>query len=63
MMIIDPKFEIGQSVFLKTDTDQKERLVYSYVVYGTHIIYRLACGSEGSDHYDFEISEEKKILV
>jgi len=64
-MLIEIKYEIGQIVYLKTDEDQKERMVMGARVLPGHIMYTLTCGTQETDHYDIEISEqidESKLL-
>lgn len=63
MMVIDPKFKIGELIYLKTDTEQKQRLVYAYIVYENDILYRTVCGTYTSDHYGMELSMEKNIIL
>jgi len=63
MMIIENKFEIGQTVYLITDEDQKPRLVLSIKVNKYDLIYELTSGSNNSYHYDFEISDEKQLQL
>lgn len=59
MMVIDNKFSIGQIVWLKTDTEQLQRIVTAIKICGDNsFFYELSCGKECSDHYDFEISDE-----
>jgi len=60
-MRIDNKFEIGQIVYLKTDTEQRERLVTAIIIRGYGALYSLSYETEESTHYDFEISSEKDI--
>ena len=62
-MTINTKFTIGQIVFLKTDTDQKPRIVLGIAVYPTTLKYILGQGDDDSVHYDIEISTEKNILI
>jgi len=62
-MIVDNKFEIGETVYLKTDKEQLPRLVYRFLVYKSDILYGLTQGTGTSEHYDFEISTEKNILI
>lgn len=62
-MIIENKFEIGQTVYLITDEDQKPRLVLSIKVNKYDLIYELTSGSNNSYHYDFEISDEKQLQL
>lgn len=59
MMVIENKFEIGQTVYLKTDIEQLQRIITAIKICGDNsMFYELSCGKECSDHYDFEISEE-----
>lgn len=62
-IVIDNKYNIGDTVYLKTDPEQLPRIVFCFVVYRQEIIYKLATGIVNSDHYDFEISDTKNILV
>jgi hypothetical protein len=63
-MIINPKYEIGQIVYLKTDLDQLPRIVFGYIIYrSVEIIYKIAHGTNNSEHYEFELSDEKDVLL
>ena len=62
MMLIDNKFNIGDEVYLKTDTDQNCRFVTGLSISATSIIYDLSCGVDESAHYDFEMTIEKDVL-
>ncbi len=57
-MIVNNKFKIGQSVYLKTDPEQFERIVFGIYVQQSGLIYELACGEKTSKHFDFEITSE-----
>lgn len=59
-MKINNKFELGQAVFLITDTDQRVRMVTCIKISLTGILYYLACGTEETQHYENEIAEDKK---
>ena len=61
-MIIDTKFDIGEYVYLKTDSDQKQRMIRSMVVRRNHISYELVCGVEESYHEYFEFTTDKDVL-
>ena len=62
-MIIDNIYEIGQVVYLKTDTDQIPRIVISISVYkGGELLYKVASGTSTSEHYEFELSKEKEFV-
>lgn len=63
MMVIDNKYRFGEEVYLKTDTDQKIRLVTGMLIRPNGCIsYELSCGIECRWHYDFEITIEKDVL-
>ena len=61
-MLIDNKFEIGDIVYLETDTEQSERIVTGFYVRDNTLTYGLSCGICESWHYDFEITLEKNVL-
>jgi hypothetical protein len=61
-MIIDNEYEIGDSVYLKTDTEQKRRMVTGLFILPNTLQYRLSCESTESYHYSIEISSEKSYL-
>jgi hypothetical protein len=64
MMVIDNKFNIGQEVYLKTDTDQRLRIVTAIIVRPDSCYsYELTCGTDSRWHYDFEITAEKNVLI
>ncbi|HEY8687744.1 MAG TPA: hypothetical protein VIM07_00805 [Chitinophagaceae bacterium] len=56
--ILNIEYEIGEIIYLKTDEDQKQRIVFAIVVYRNEFVYRCSCGTVMSDHYDFEMSRE-----
>lgn len=62
MMIIENRFNIGDIVYLKTDNEQRERMVYAIHVYPHSIMYALTKGTETSSHYEMEITAEKDVL-
>lgn len=59
---LNVEFKIGDTVYLKTDPEQYERLVIAYIVENKDISYQLACGEDQSIHSDYEISAEKDEL-
>lgn len=63
MMVIDNKFEFGQIVYIKTDQDQKPRMVTSILVKPGYIEYQLNLGTDWSWHPEFAISDEKDVLI
>jgi hypothetical protein len=63
-MVIDNKYNFGDEVYLKTDSEQLLRIVTAINCHPNgQIIYVLSCGSQVSDHYDFEISTEINELI
>ena len=61
-MKINTRYDIGDIVYLKTDTNQKERMVTAIIItVGSHA-YSLSCGDDSSEHYDIEISDTKDVM-
>lgn len=56
------KFNIGQTVYLKTDADQLERLVTGINIRPNGISYALTSGTNESYHYDFEITFDRDVI-
>jgi hypothetical protein len=56
-------FELGQFVYLKTDVEQKRRIVTAIIIRPSDVLYELACGTEVSSHYNFEISDTSDIMI
>lgn len=64
MMVIDNKFNFGDVVYLKTDPDQRSRMVSKLSILPTGaIVYELSHNTYTSQHYDFEISTQKDVLI
>lgn len=57
---IEIAYQIGDIVFLKTDPEQNERMVTEIRVRQNSILYSLSCGTTDSQHYEIEISTNKK---
>lgn len=62
-MLIESKFEFFQLVYLKTDPDQRQRMITRLNVTPNGTTYEVTCGTQASWHYANEISEEKDILM
>lgn len=61
-MRIENEYNIEDVVFLKTDPDQLERIVTGITVRpGNTILYEVACETEETSHYGFEISRQKAL--
>lgn len=55
----DHEYDFGDIVYLKTDVEQKPRMVVRLSVGVAKITYyTLACGSSESDHHAIEITKE-----
>lgn len=63
-MVIDNRYEIGQTVYLKTDSEQLQRIVYGIQLFrGGELLYMLASGTITSNHYEFEIIETEDVVI
>lgn len=60
---VDLAFDIGTEVYLKTDEDQKKRIVTVIHLKQTGLLYGVSCGNSESWHYDFEMSETIDVKV
>ena len=56
------KYQIGETVYLKTDCEQLERIVIGISIYPIGIMYQLACGIDQTWHYDIEMSPDGDII-
>lgn len=51
-------------VYLRTDTDQKPRIITSIEVFKRgELLYKLSQSTTSSYHYDYEISRDRNILL
>jgi hypothetical protein len=60
---IEVEHKIGDIVYLRTDTDQDEHIVTSYIVTSKDVLYEIARGSMTTTHYDFEICTDKELKL
>ncbi|MDJ0367393.1 hypothetical protein QMK33_19770 [Hymenobacter sp. H14-R3] len=64
MIIIENEFEIGQMVYLRTDSDQLPRLVTALIYRaGGYMTYELSHGTATSWHNALEFTLEKDVLA
>ena len=56
------EYSIGDSVYLKTDNDQLERLVTAILIRESGVTFELSQSSTSSYHYSFEISRDRNVL-
>lgn len=52
------KYKIGDICFLKTDTEQKLRIVSGILIRENSTLYYICNCTQETLHYEFEISEE-----
>lgn len=62
-MTINNKFELEEVVFLITDVDQTQRMITGITINKGYLLYRLACGTNESWHYEYEISTDKNFNI
>lgn len=63
-IVVNNKFNIGDTVYLVTDIDQLPRLVIAMKIWKEgEVMYELIQGVQSSLHYAFEITTERNILV
>lgn len=63
MKWFNPTHKIGEFVFLKTDPDQLERMVQAYYVGNGFYQYILTCGTEQTNHFEFEVTTHRNVLL
>lgn len=63
MMVIDNKYEIGETVYLVTDKEQLQRMVTGICQKNGYILYELSQGTGSCWASDIEISKEVNILT
>lgn len=62
-MKVELPYKYGQTVYLKTDVEQYCRMVTGYKLGYNTVLIELTCGTNISYHYEYEISEEKEVLI
>lgn len=62
-LTIETNYNIEDVVFLITDTEQLLRIVTAIQISKNGILYRLACGTSESWHYDYEIAKDKNYAI
>ena len=62
-MIIETQYNIGDMVILKTDPEQRERIICGIVIRPNNSVLYYLCYMGGeTQHYDFEITEDIDVL-
>lgn len=59
---IELDYDIGDFVYLVTDTDQQRRQVIAIIINPNGVLYRCMLGIEESCHYAIELSGEKQVI-
>lgn len=63
MIMINNAFELGEIVYLKTDIEQKPRMVCSVQAFlEGEVLYHLISGTYTSSHYAMEITRDKPVF-
>lgn len=64
MIKISNVLDIGEIVFLRTDDEQRERIVTGILIKGDgSVTYLLACSVTETEHYGFEITKDKTLML
>ncbi|MGQ0738377.1 MAG: hypothetical protein ACT4OJ_04890 [Bacteroidota bacterium] len=59
-MEIKTKYDLKQMLYIMHDPEQLPRMVTEITIITPRLIrYQLSCGSENSDHYEYELSAEE----
>ena len=61
--LITTDYELGQVVYIKTDTDQDPCIVTAINIRPGHITYQISRSEWTQNFYEFELSETKNIKV
>ena len=61
LKVNNSEFQIGDLVYLKTDPEQRQRIVTGILTRPTSLIYYVSLGDNETIHYDIEISKEQNI--
>ena len=62
-MVINNKFNIGDTVYIKTDVEQSPGIITCIQVNPGDILYAVSRDSRNANFYDFELSYDKDILI
>lgn len=62
-MTFKSKYDFGQILYLKTDVEQLPRIITRIMFNYATVAYELSCGTTTSEHYEYEVAEEKDVLI
>lgn len=57
-MLVESLYNFGDILYLKTDEEQKPRMLTSMIIMPLSILYELSCGTQTTKHYEVEFSKE-----
>lgn len=60
-MVISSAFELGETIYIKTDIEQRPYMVTAITIRPGHITYQVTNSDVNCHFYDFEISVEKNV--
>jgi len=61
-MIITAEYTLGDTIYIKTDIDQRPYIVTGISIRPGHLTYQVTNSEVKCDFYDFEISAEKNVV-
>lgn len=62
-MILETQYNFGDIVYLKTDSDQKERMITGFKLRPAGTLIIVQCGTYETEHYEIELTSEKNVLI
>ena len=62
-MVLNSEYNIGDFVYLKTDTEQLKRMITGYSVRKDTILYYLSQGVTETTHYGIEINNDIDVII
>ena len=62
-MVINNKFNIGDTVYIKTDVEQSPGIITCIQVNPGDLLYTVSRNSSNGNFYDFELSYDRDILI
>lgn len=64
MMVLDNKYNIGDTVFLLTDPEQYPRMVTAIIIrYKGYIEYEVSFSSTSNNFTEIELCDEKALVI
>lgn len=60
---VETAFELKQTAYLRTDLQQRPRIVTGIVVRERGVLYELSCGTDASWHAGYEMATEPDTVL